>query len=488
MLAEAFDKEVQAFCQSTEFVPELPFKLDLFGLYERFINKMYDICLEEKFKIPKTNVGAEVARKKWVKTNTQNHQILALKMLFTEEQLNLLHINSQCTSLDEELTRAGIMQHSYKRKLHFIHRTFAEFYVADYFVKELTNESTISQEIQDFLLQKIFLEKEYRVIRVFIDGQLSRSEPSNEVTKQYGNRIHDLGKDGVLTLHTTAGEGNANIIGFLLETLEKTGHAVTLVMLLSAHDHDRHTAWGVAAEKGQLRALHTLWDWANKITTSGELNKKMFLAKDIRGRTAWHMAARTGQLEVLHKLWEWAKEVLTPEELKNELFLDKDEKERSAWHMAAEMGRIEILKKLWDCAKEVLTTEELQNMSFLARDIYGLTAWHVSTLWGRVGVLNKLWEWAKELLTPGELNSMFLDKDMHERSAWHIAAEECQIEVLHKLWEWAKEVLTLEELKKMSIVLSQRYKWIDCLPFVSVVGPNRGITQTVRVGKRGWSI
>jgi hypothetical protein len=66
-------------------VPELPFKLDLLGLYEIFTNRKYEICAEEKFKIPKTNVGAEVARKQWVKTNVQIHQILTLKMLFTEE-------------------------------------------------------------------------------------------------------------------------------------------------------------------------------------------------------------------------------------------------------------------------------------------------------------------------------------------------------------------------------------------------------------------
>jgi hypothetical protein len=44
MLAEAFDKEVQAFCQSTVSEPELPFKLDLVGLYETFLNRKYDIC------------------------------------------------------------------------------------------------------------------------------------------------------------------------------------------------------------------------------------------------------------------------------------------------------------------------------------------------------------------------------------------------------------------------------------------------------------
>jgi hypothetical protein len=70
------------------------------------------------------------------------------------------------------------------------------------------------------------------VIRVFIDGLLSRSEPSNEVIKQCGNPIHDLERCGRLTLHTTAGEDNANIIVCLLNRLEEIEHKNTLVELL----------------------------------------------------------------------------------------------------------------------------------------------------------------------------------------------------------------------------------------------------------------
>ena len=69
--------------------------------------------------------------------------------MFAEEQVVLLHINSQCTSLDENLTRTEIEKISNDGKLHFIHRTFVEIYVADYFVKELTKGSNISQQIQD---------------------------------------------------------------------------------------------------------------------------------------------------------------------------------------------------------------------------------------------------------------------------------------------------------------------------------------------------
>jgi len=72
------------------------------------------------------------------------------------------------------------------------------------------------------------LEERYPVIRFSIERLLSRCQPSNEVNKQCENRIHDLGKAGLLTLHTTAGECNAKIISFLLERLEETKQADTL--------------------------------------------------------------------------------------------------------------------------------------------------------------------------------------------------------------------------------------------------------------------
>jgi hypothetical protein len=148
MLAEAFEEEVQEFCQSTE-VPELPFKLDLIGLYVMFLNRKYDICVEEKFKMPVKNVGKDIVRKSWVETSTEKHQILALKMLFDEEQVAFLLNNSQCTSSDEELTKAGIVQMGKEGKLQFIHRTFDKIHAAGYFVNELTKCSNISEQIQD---------------------------------------------------------------------------------------------------------------------------------------------------------------------------------------------------------------------------------------------------------------------------------------------------------------------------------------------------
>jgi hypothetical protein len=51
MLVQAFDKEVKTFCQSADSMPDLPFNLDLCGLYGKFIERKYDVYQEKNFKL-----------------------------------------------------------------------------------------------------------------------------------------------------------------------------------------------------------------------------------------------------------------------------------------------------------------------------------------------------------------------------------------------------------------------------------------------------
>jgi len=173
----------------------LQMKIDLLALLERFIERKFDIYLEENLQVSLNNVAAMALREHHVKTLREDHQLLALKVLLTEEHVTQLETKRRCSYSDEELSRIGIVQLCHDGELSFVHSTFAEYLVADYLVKRL-NENNTSEQVMDFIMRDIFQGRENRVIRVFVDGLISRTELSEEVLKQYGNGIHSLGKDG----------------------------------------------------------------------------------------------------------------------------------------------------------------------------------------------------------------------------------------------------------------------------------------------------
>jgi hypothetical protein len=130
----------------------------------------------------------------------KDHQLLALKMMFTEEQVALIQNNRECKFSGEQLTRIGIVQVSHDGRLHFIYRNFVEYFVADCLVNRLTEGNNTSEQVQTFILKDVFQKEDYRVVRVFVDGLLSNSNHSDEVRKECGNRIKDLG--GMLIYYT----------------------------------------------------------------------------------------------------------------------------------------------------------------------------------------------------------------------------------------------------------------------------------------------
>jgi len=491
LLAGAFDEEIRPYFQSVESAPSLTINLNLLGLYERFIDRKYDVYLGEKIKNTTDRVTTKKKKELLLDFVREDHQLLALEMLLNEEQVTLLQINNQLTFSAEELTRIGIVQIKFESKLQFIHLTFAEYYVADYLVNRLTEGNNTSQQVETFILTDIFQKEKFQVIRAFIYGLLLRSKPSKDILKQYGNRIAEMCQAG-LTLHQAAGEGNADIIGFFLDSLQVAEHIDTITNLLIAKDKEGQTAWHLAARRCNTKVLELLWNWSTNKLTIEELEDKLLLAKDCKGKTAWHLAADGGNIEILQKIWELAKE-LSSRELNNEvllgkdlktfeailqevdlsntqmlekleavrkwakerlqksnvkLLLAKDEMEETAWHVAAKRGNIKLLQKLWDWAEEELNPEELSNKLLLATDLRGKTAWLYAAGVGNTELLEKLWQWAEgEQMPKGLTNKMLLATDKREQTTFHVAAERCETEVLQKLWKWAAEKLTPEDLK-----------------------------------------
>ena len=107
MLAEAFDKDVKIFYGSAESESEISDKLDLLGLYGKFLERKYDIFQEEKLQVSVNKAAAIEQRERDLKSMRLDHQLLALKMLFNEEQVALLRNKKECSFSAEQLKVSG---------------------------------------------------------------------------------------------------------------------------------------------------------------------------------------------------------------------------------------------------------------------------------------------------------------------------------------------------------------------------------------------
>ena len=447
LVAEAFDKEVRTFYQSAESMPEISFELDLLGLYRRFVEIRYDIYQDEKLQVKISNVHAREQREYHLTDMIEDHQLLALKELFTGEQVTKIRNNRECTFSAAKLPRFGIVELRHDGKLHFIHRIFAEYFVADYLVNHLEEEKKSSEQVLAFILKDIFLKEEYQVIRNFTDGLFSRINLLQKKLQQYGKWIHDLGKGGVQILHRAAREGNVKIIGFLLNSVQAAEKPVTAKKLLLAVDDEGLTGWHHAVLRGNMEVLVKLWEWSESNRTLEELKGKWLLAKDNDGKTALQMAAYEGNLDILLKLWEWAEEKLTSEEINNTLLLATNKKGMTALHVAAFVGNLNIMLKVWEWAEKKLTTEEINNKLLLATDNEGRTVLQVAAFERNLGIMLKVWEWAEEKLTTEEINNkLLLATDNEGRTVLHVAAFEGNLGIMLKVWEWAEKKLTKEEI------------------------------------------
>jgi ankyrin repeat protein len=192
------------------------------------------------------------------------HQQLALQATFTEDQVKYVRISYQSTLSDEELARIGIVQGNSEGKPQFIHRTFAEYFVVEFLIKQLTKETEQHKKVQDFLLNKILLQTDCEVIRAFLDGLLKETQQSVEVLEGFGEKLDKQWKDRAVpgpvrddktALHQAAAENNVHIVGFLLDSLKSEEHTTAIRKMLLATDDDGRTALNLAVRNDSAQAL-----------------------------------------------------------------------------------------------------------------------------------------------------------------------------------------------------------------------------------------
>ena len=373
MLAEAFEKEFETYCLSQKSEPKLPKQLCLVDLYRKFMKEKINIFKSKGRIVEEQDADIFLSDI----SITRNHQKLALEVLLPEMKDTVLKLEENRMLETEEISRIGIVQYV-DDKPHFIHRSFAEYYVADFLATQLTKETYFPLEVLNIMFT-VLLGKEYEGITHFLDGLLVNIKKSKAL-KQYGKQIYKLWEDKEkfmffkikrrnstreklqTALEQAAEKGSTNTIDFFFGSLKANGNTnIIKKMLLNKKNY----AKPVAGKK----TLQPLWGWAGGVHVNQKYD--LVLDKGYDRRTAWDRGAKNGNKEILETLWRWGREVKV--NLKNDLLLAKGYDGKTAWDIASKTGNKEILETLCGWGREVKIN--LKDDLLLAKGTDRLTAW-----------------------------------------------------------------------------------------------------------------
>ncbi|XP_069687940.1 uncharacterized protein [Periplaneta americana] len=171
MLAEAFWEDAQHYCATGEH--RLPLKLDVLQLYNMFVNRKWQLYYEKNM-VDITRVGLSENFQDLRDVFEQCHMSCALLTVLEHDEVRKLHnsetimkqVQAFLTKFRTGRDKTGIVIDVINDRAIFIHRTFAEYFVALWFAENF-------RHVTEYLKTKIF-EPNFQIVRKFFNRILAQ--------------------------------------------------------------------------------------------------------------------------------------------------------------------------------------------------------------------------------------------------------------------------------------------------------------------------
>lgn len=169
MIGEIYEEDAKVYLTG-EVEPNYAItRIDLFGLYEQFIEKKEGVYLDDK----KMLRPSDPLRAKEIRSLQNDHIELALQIVFDTKSSTSNRNLDDCIGL-------GIVEQASNGQYNFIHRTFAEFLIAKYL---LDAEVSVTDKFQKGQLITVLCAEQFSVVRRFLVSQLDFKQLCREFIK-----------------------------------------------------------------------------------------------------------------------------------------------------------------------------------------------------------------------------------------------------------------------------------------------------------------
>lgn len=199
MLAECFldyfKKGILANGQHVHIPIYLEGSFDRVSLFRLYWKTKCKILQEEKRKIDSKNAFNNVAEQAESIIPRQFFQKLAIDTLFDENSAKVLWDKSLVKSVLHQYSNLAYVHGLTEKngaKQRFPHLMSAEYFVADFvictFEDEERSESFDKVPIQDLIFKKILVEKQFKGVRLFLDGLLRTTIPADDISWPFASK------------------------------------------------------------------------------------------------------------------------------------------------------------------------------------------------------------------------------------------------------------------------------------------------------------
>lgn len=274
-------------------------------LYKSFIRtKCYEIFYDDKLKIERSVKGIKNMAECYFNSFIEKNKLLALNSMFSDDQINLLLDRKSLGELEKykiEIENSGedigIVVHIVDKKPFYVHKTFAEYFIADFFIS-LFNDENVSEKSPavNFFFKNILDESNSTLCYFFND--MLNSEINGKIEK-FG--IVDIVKDlDVKILFDAISYEWQNIVKLLVNNdidMMNTNQSKDSVLhsaIFKCHDV-------LGNDENENEILNTILE---KLKEKPETLKKLLEAEDFMGYTPMFNVVQYANLKIVEKLFE----------------------------------------------------------------------------------------------------------------------------------------------------------------------------------------
>ena len=252
----------------------IPKSFNLFDLYSQFVDTKWKILRNEKEKISLDNLYSMQGNDAKVRELRLVFYQLAIKTMFIDEKdVEILwrddHRFQLTRDIHETAHTLGLTGKSNEDEddLQFFHRTFAEFYLAEYLADALDEKNSIrnsrhpllnEQDGHDLLIKRILSERnDYQMTRLFLNEQVSKFSPfptgngklkllSDRLGVLIANSTSSIQDDQIYKRFTSRQQDEQcfGLASFHIQVIENLNHIFHLLLvLLEASDHNQNLTY-----------------------------------------------------------------------------------------------------------------------------------------------------------------------------------------------------------------------------------------------------